>query len=592
MSGEEAGRPAEAEFLDFAEAREGLAVRAATLVCADPRRAESVVREALTTVAAGWVTAREEGPEAALRAELYRRALDGPEGAPAGVVGAAAPDAGVGTVPGGVDLLAEQRLETLAVLHRLGPRDRALAALRWLEERPDRETAALLDLDAAGLRDAVDALRESLGVVVHGDAGVVVASDDELRELLDLVTDGVPEPALAAAAWDAARARRRTVRRRGLLGAGVALAGGAVAVAVLGEEDRAPGPRPSPVPSVADGRLTGVQVAGATVLLAPDPRAEPLLPLYPDAAGLALPQRLGPGPDRPLEILSPAGSTASVRAAFLVRIGEDRYQPALFLPRQTPRAQLVAMAPLRGTVDGVGNRGLALGPRTIDGERRRLVFAQPGAVVVLEVRSARTQRFPVKDDALRTAGWATDGHTVVASNGSAAWLVDTRTGRVTRAGNQVNAGWADITVAGGRATIRSYSGRGRLISLKSMEGPALDVYGESVSNTEGWACRGAYFGAVAATNGRMQGLVAARGDLRPTPRILAAPASGPHTTYRPLAWGPRDTVLLESWSTDEGGAPVLRVLAWDVIADRLYRVAAVDPPGSGVDQAFTGVWAL
>ena len=161
-----------------------------------------------------------------------------------------------------------------------------------------------------------------------------------------------------------------------------------------------------------------------------------------------------------------------MRAAFLVRIGEDRYQPALFLPRQTTRVQLVAMAPLRGTVDGVGNRGLALGPRTIDGERSRLVFAQPGAVVVLEVRSARTHRFPVKDDALRTAGWATDGHTVVASNGSGGWLVDTRTGRVTRAANQVNAGWADITVSGGRASIRSYSGGGRLVSLKSMEGPA------------------------------------------------------------------------------------------------------------------------
>ena len=558
MTGEEAGRPAEAEFLDFAQAREGLALRAATLVCADPLRAQAVVREALTTVAGDWATAREEGPEAALRAELYRRALDDADGTPAGSVHTAVPDVGGSAVAGGVDLLAEQRLATLAVLERLGPRDRALASLRWFEERSDRETAALLDLDAAGLHAAVDALRESLGAVVHGDAGVVAASDDELRGLLDLVTDEVPEPALAVAAWEAARARRRTVRRRGLLGAGVVLAGGAVAVSVLGGEDpprRVRAPRRCPASPTAGS--PGVSVAGATVLLAPDPRAEPLLPLYPDVGRPRPPAtpraRPRPAPGDPL-----AGREHGVGPGRLPR--PDRGGPRTSRPsscRARRRAsQLVAMAPLRGH----GRRRRQPRPRARAADDRRR--AAPARVRA--AGGGRRPRGPQRPDPAlpgqgrrppdRGLGDRRAHRRRVERVRGVARRHPHRAGDPCGEPGQRRMGGHHASPAGGRPSARTPVG-GRLISLKSMEGPALDVYGESVSNTEGWACRGAYFGAVAATNGRMQGLVAVQGDLRPTPRILAAPASGPHTTYRPLAWGPRDTVLLESWSTDEAGAP-------------------------------------
>ncbi len=431
--------------------------------------------------------------------------------------------------------------------------------------------------------------------MVHGEGSSVAASDGELRELLDLATEEVPEPALAAEAWEAARRHRRTVRRRGLLIGAVVVAGGAVAATVVGGGDAAPGPPPEPTGG-ADGRLESILVAGARVYLAPDPRLEPGLPLYPEAARMALPQRVGPGVERPLDTLSPAGSQAPVRAVYLVRIGEDRYQPAVFLPRQSARAQVVAMAALHAT-EGSG-LGISLDPRTIDADRHRLVFPQPGEVVILEVRSARTRRIPVHDDGLTSAGWATDGRTVVASSGTAGWLVDTVTGDVARAGQPVNPGWAGIGVGGGssgRARIQSFSGRGQMLSVRSLEGPDLDVYGSSVSNTEGWACRGAYLGQIRATGNRMQGLVAVQGDLRPAPRILAAAASAgvPLGAYRPLDWGPADTVLLESRSL-EAGRTVLRVLAWDVIEDRLYRVADVDSPvdDPAATQAFTGAWML
>lgn len=286
-----------------------------------------------------------------------------------------------------------------------------------------------------------------------------------------------------------------------------------------------------------------------------------------------------------------------MRAVYLIQTGDDAYQPALSLPRQSAQVRLVAMAPLRPTGSGDGSSVPRLGPRTIDADRHRLVFAQPGAVVVLEVRSARTRRIPVDDDGLVDAGWATDGRTVVARSAENGWLVDSRSGEVTRASGEVHAGWADIAETAGRTSVRTFSGAGRVTGARELTGPDLDGYGPSISNIEGWACRAAFFGAVPATRSRIQGLVAVQGDLRPSPRILAAPrmTSVPLGSYRPLAWGPRDTVIFESRSVrGVFPRPATRVLAWDVIADRLYRVGEVDSAhrDAGGDQAFTGTWAL
>ena len=62
----------------------------------------------------------------------------------------------------------------------------------------------------------------------------------DLRDLLEHASDDVPEVDLAQHAWDTARAERRTVRRRVLLGAGAAAAAGALVTVVV--RDRAAGP--------------------------------------------------------------------------------------------------------------------------------------------------------------------------------------------------------------------------------------------------------------------------------------------------------------------------------------------------------------
>ncbi len=313
---------------------------------------------------------------------------------------------------------------------------------------------------------------------------------------------------------------------------------------------------------------------------------------------LGLPRPFGPGPDRPLELLSAAGSGASVRAVFVVRVGDDRYQPAVLLPRQAPRPLLVGMAALHRVPAGDGLTARLVGPRTIDDGRHRLVFPQPGAVVVLEVRSGRAHRFPVDDPDLDRAAWAADGRTIVAGSAHTDWLVDAVTGRAARASGPVQAGRTDLVSPGGEVVVRAFSPGGVLSGERPVGGPTVQVFGRSASGLGESVCRAGLFGEVVSTGGRTQGLVAVLDEPAPRPRLLAAPA-GPDTAlpaYRPLAWGPHDTVLLESRTLPSGaGRPVLRVLAWDVARDRIYRVTEVEggaeTSASGGEE-FTGDWAL
>ena len=346
-----------------------------------------------------------------------------------------------------------------------------------------------------------------------------------------------------------------------------------------------PGPAPPDAPAVTDGRLPEARVDGARVMFAPAADAEAALPLYPASASMALPRAFGPG-EPPLPILSPAGSDASVRAVYLVRVREDRYQPAVLLPRRSERPWVVAIAALRPVRDAAGTERLGLGPRTVDTDRHRLVLVQPGEVVVLDVRSVRTLRIPVPDTGLLEAGWALDGRTVVARSATQAWLVDTRTSAVTRAGGPVETGWAGIRVTAGTVFVQAFSPAGRLTGVRSVSGPDLEVSGPSVSNIEGWACRAATLVSGSGV-GRRDGLVAVQGDLRPSPRFLAAPEGSTPPAYRPLVWGPRDTLLLESRVGE-----TTRVLAWDVIGGRLHRVGQVAAATEDAAVGFTGAWCL
>ena len=424
----------------------------------------------------------------------------------------------------------------------------------------------------------------------------------DLRDLLELASDDVAEVDLAQWAWDRAREERRAVRRRVVLGAAAAAAAGAAVTLVV--RDRGDdGSVPAEPVRTDPATLPTAVVGGVTVDLAPDPEKEPELPRYVDAEALALGRRIGFDDAGPLPKLGPGtGNTsnaASVRAVLLAWApGAETIVPVLHTPRGgAGREYLVCtdVQLVRADPTQTG-QGMVLDSRTIRDDRRAVVFPQPGGVVLLDARTGTAERIRVPDQGIHRAGWAKDGTTVVARGAEGSWLVDTARGTVTRATGPVGPGWVDlVTTDDGVTSLRTFAGSGHLTGSRPLRGPLVDVSDETVGNTEGWASAHTYLGQVyGGAIARSQGLLAVQGDLRPTPRILAATStpSVPKDAYRPLTWGPRDVVVLESRSfLGLSQSPALHLLAWDVIGGGLSLVGEVGPVRP-VGYGFTGAYAL
>ena len=418
----------------------------------------------------------------------------------------------------------------------------------------------------------------------------------DLRELLELASDDVPDLDLAPEAWKEARRRNRMVVRRTVLGVGGVAAAGALGF-VVRERELGAGPAPSGTVRAtvaADGQLPTAQVEGVTVYLAPDPPDEAFLPRYPDAARLKIPRHLGPADPAIRAELGPGGGVAEpLRAVFLVVAEGGGYHPVLFAPDAPFQVEVPGLRVDQAAGNGVN---AVLGPRSISDDRHRLVLPQPGRVVVLDVRDGTVVTIEVPDPTLLMAGWARDRTTVVARGRFDGWLIDSRTHAVRPATGAVNPDWADLA-QGDRepAQLRTFSGSGELTGSRALLGAAVVPDTASVSNTEGWVAGGVFLpGAYQSAIGRSQGLVAVHSDLPPTPRVLAATTGPlvPAGAYRALTWGPRDVVLFESRSERAGfQGLVRRVLAWDVNEGVLYQVADVDRAATTPGE-FSGTYAL
>jgi hypothetical protein len=424
----------------------------------------------------------------------------------------------------------------------------------------------------------------------------------DLRDLLELASDDLAEVDLARSAWDRAHEERRAVRRRVVLGAAAAAAAGAV-VTVAVRDGGADGSVPAEPAPTDPATLPTARVGGVTVDLAPDPDAEPLLPRYVDAEALALGRRIGFDDAGPLPKLGPdtglTSNDASVRAVLLAwSPGAETMVPVLHTPRGGDGREYLVCSGVhlvRADPTQTG-QGMVLDSRSIRDDRRAVVFPQPGEVVVLDARTGTAERIPVPDQGLFRAGWAKDGTTVVATGAKGSWLVDTALRTVTRATGPVGPGWVDlVTTDDGVTSLRTFAGSGHLTGSRPLRGPLIDVSDQTVGNTEGWASAHTYLGQTyAGAIARSQGLLAVQGDIRPTPRILAATRtpSVPKGAYRPLVWGPRDVVVLESRSFPGlSQSPSLRLLAWDVIGGGLSLVGEVGPVRP-VGYGFTGAYAL
>ncbi|GAA4403531.1 hypothetical protein GCM10023168_15160 [Fodinibacter luteus] len=599
MAGTDAGWPAELDFVEYVQARQRTLQRAAFLVTGDPQLAEDLLRAALVRLAGHWDQVRDEQPDAFVRRALYRDAIASwrarrPEGDVAAAPTDVARDVPVDTWEAEE---ARRRAEVLDALDALTPRQRAVVVLRAFDERGERDAAEVLGWSVATVRaqgdEALPALRA--GITDPWPADAPSPLTEEVRELLELAADDLADVDFAEQAWAQARWRHRSVVRRTVLGSGLVAAAAAVVAVVVREPPpdplRAP-PSAAATTAGADGRLAFVEVDGITVFMAPDPRAEGRLPPYPGADELAIPRHLGPGDPTTRAVLGEgglAGVSEPVRAVFLVGAEGRRLNPVLYAPGAAVTHILVPGIQLR-LPDGSPP---AMDPRAVAEDRHRIVFHQSGRVVVLDARDGSVVEVEVPDPTLKTAGWARDGVTVVARGRDDNWLIDPGRGVVRHSDDPVHADWADLADVDGSPLLRTYSGRGELTGSRELRGPPVLPTGPSVSNTEGWVAVGAFLpDTVQRDVERTQGLVAVQGDLRPVPRVLAATRSAlvPNACYRPLAWGPQDVILFEARSERAGfQGTVRRVLAWDVIGARLWRVADVDRAASGVGE-FTGMY--
>jgi RNA polymerase sigma-70 factor (sigma-E family) len=141
---------AEREFREFVARRAGALQQAAYLLTGDRQHAEDLLQSALTRVALHWSRIR-TSPEAYARRVLYTGAVDRwrhpswLRERPTARLPEPAPDHDRAA---DVDL----RLAIVDALRQLSPRQRAVVILRYLEDLPEAEAAAALDVSVGTIR--------------------------------------------------------------------------------------------------------------------------------------------------------------------------------------------------------------------------------------------------------------------------------------------------------------------------------------------------------------------------------------------------------------------------------------------------------
>ena len=401
----------------------------------------------------------------------------------------------------------------------------------------------------------------------------------DLRELLELASDDVPDLDLAPEAWDGGTAAEPAGRathgaRRGWGGGGRGAGSRGARPERLTDpgaerHDDGDGRRGRPDadgPGRGGHGVPGARPArrGAAAALPGCRAAEDPAPPRPGRPGhpRRARARAGEWPSR----CAPC-SSSSRRGAATTRCSSRRTRRSRSrCPRcGSPRGRACSRRSARGR-----------SPTTGTGSSSR----SPAGSLVLDARDGAVVTVEVPDPTLSLAGWARDRTLVVARGRDYGWLIDPRTGELRKGRSAVNPDWADLAQGDAGAELRTFSGTGELTGIRLLLGAPVVPNTTSVSNTEGWVAGGAFLpGAYQRAVERTQGLVAVHSDLPPKPRVLAATTGPlvPKGAYRALAWGPRDVVLFESRSERAGfQGMVRRVLAWDVNEGLLYQVADVD----------------
>lgn len=132
----------DADFRDWARARQGALRRSAYLLCHDWHLAEDLAQTTLAKLYAAWHRTREEGRDAYARRVLYRAFVDETRKGHRRELPAAEPPDRAGADEGDPAL----RLDLLQALAALPPRCRAVIVLRFWEDQGVEATAAALGI--------------------------------------------------------------------------------------------------------------------------------------------------------------------------------------------------------------------------------------------------------------------------------------------------------------------------------------------------------------------------------------------------------------------------------------------------------------
>ncbi|CAN7403755.1 sigma factor-like helix-turn-helix DNA-binding protein [Knoellia sp. LjRoot47] len=573
-------REVDDDFAEYVRARQQQLLHAAYLVCGDRELAERVTESTFAALLLRWPrVGDDDDPDAFTRRVLHRAALTarvprGGDGHRSGTSAGGAVRAVAADRRTGPGLPPE-----LAALTR---RERAVAVLRRFEERSEAETAQALALSDSAVRRLLPPVT---------------------RDTLADAAAPLGEPDFVERSRRRAQAlRRRRRRTRSASAVAVAAVVGAVVLVPRGQGEAAP---PQPAPSTRTTRdlvvdsqpwdPTPFGLLGTLAQVGPTPSQLLELPRIDELVRgqLALPDVLSFGPRTVMRDLSDLGGSSAPVRAVLLRHTSDGLRAVLVRPTLSDPFVLVDSVPLVRTVDEAGTEASPLVVKAVAGDRRRVMFVQPGRVVVLDAYTGEARTFPVPDRYLTHGGWAPDGRSVLVWSRTSRWRITPETGTVRdvrRAALSVHPGSYEVRVEPpDEMRVLGFDPQGAGSSTRTGPSALSGVWGATFASGDRFAT-GGFLGQAAALaanqrrpDGLFQGVFAAAADDAVTPRLLIAPGSQGASVgcCEVLGWVYRDQVLVR-WNTTD-------LLTWNTTTGALLRVATLPAasdrpvPGSPAD---------
>lgn len=537
----------DADFAEFVRARQHQVLRAAHLLCGDPRVAVDLTREAFVDLASRWSRIRDDSPDTYVRSALYRPAMR----------------------------VRHNGTHDVLALDQLTPKQRAITVLLHFEHRSERETAEILGISAGSVRSQTH-------------------TGDGLDGLLLDAAEPVVEQDFVDAAQSGAHARKARRRRIGMgSAAAVALLAAAIVVVPRGSTtDRgfpAPSrssPRPTSLAPTSAGEPETFSLFNVTTQVGPGVARVEALPRIDELtrSQLALPDVLTFGPETTMPTLGDVGNNSAPVRAVLLRRAANGLHPVLVRPTLSKPFMVVDTITLVPNVDEGGNTSEPLEVTAVANDRRHVMFLQPNKVLVLDAFSGKVTAFVVADPHLEGGGWTPDGKSVIAWSQSRQWRITPATGSADRLGQVgTNPGRHRLVVDGdGSTRVLEFDDQGN--NTRTIAGPRVlsQVWGTTFTNVEGGLATGASLNEsaeVLANNvyaGKLfQGVFAVDRDGMTSARLLLAPGTEGVSLgcCEVLGWAYNDQVLIR-WNGRD-------LLAWNVGTGRLTRVSTLPVSAEG-----------